>query len=1056
MQIMLGYKRKLMRKIFSIVLIISAIYSCDFFAPYDLEFVNISEEELDFGLFENEKQFIITYADSFDVSWEIVPPADWISISPLSGIINVNDPDTITVKLNRSNLSIGKYNGKIEISFQDKTNTKPVAVSMEIKALHKISSDSLRFSSADTLNSFILSNIGNFPLKWDFTSIDDWIIADPDTGTLAVDSSNYLSKSITANSVNQSTDTTITIKINHNILAAGNHIGILQLKTNTGTDTIKLFVTKSAEPLLSINIDKLDFGKDEISKTIEIENLGGAELTWTAESKASWITVSPMSGNAEIHTNKISKKGNSISGTDKVNSTQIEIVVNRDGLTPGSYSSSIDINSNGGNKSIEVTMTVPEVPLLKVSETVINFGNTEIMKRVQISNTGTGKLIWNVSASEPWITVSPMNDSTSTGNKEIIISVVRLGLMPGNYSGNVEISSNGGSKTLTVNMSIDEFPELSVNTTALLFGSDKTSLSFNINNIGGGELEWQLTSNESWLLFEPSSGKTTTEDEEINVTVNRIGLAAGDYTGSINIGTNAGNGSVSVSMSVVEIPLLSYSPSSINFGDKDSTAAFKIKNVGEGNLNWQISTDESWIELSKSNGTEVANQESEIEIKINKSGLQPGDYSGNINISSNGGSGTIEVSLKINKTPKLSYSPQSLNFGDKDSSKTFEIKNTGTGSLNWELSTDESWISLSGTNGVTNGNEKSEIEVTVNRNNLPAGEYSGSVKITSDAGEGTVDVSMKVEDKPKIAISENNLDFNTDLNSLSFRISNKGTGTLTWNIEGTVDNWISINPGSGSLTTGETDVVVNINRSLLSPGNYNTKIDISSNGGKESINIKAEVLEVPVLSVIPAEIDFGSVLNSSSILIQNIGTGKLSWSSEIMYIDGDEGWLRMNPTSGNTSSTRSINLSVDRNGLSLGTHTADIQIYSDGGNKTVHLYLSVAEPVLEVSTDLLDFGSDLTELTFEISNTGGGELEWEITTGTFDTWFTVEPVSGTTTTEQNKITVTVGRDPGVLSQYAGLNKKSSANGIGTTGHIYVTSGEVTKSINVFITFGTGE
>lgn len=178
-----------------------------------MEFVELSDKELDFGLFENEKQFIITYADSFDVSWEIIPPPEWISISPTNGIINVDDPDTITVKLNRSNLVIGKYNGKIEISFQDKSNTKAVAVFMEMKALHKISSDSLRFSFADTLNSFTLSNIGNLPLKWDFTPIDDWIIADPDTGTLTVDSLNYLSKSVTANSINQSTDTTITVKL---------------------------------------------------------------------------------------------------------------------------------------------------------------------------------------------------------------------------------------------------------------------------------------------------------------------------------------------------------------------------------------------------------------------------------------------------------------------------------------------------------------------------------------------------------------------------------------------------------------------------------------------------------------------------------------------------------------------------------------------------------------------------------------------------------------------------------------------------------------------------
>ncbi|KAB2845873.1 MAG: BACON domain-containing protein, partial [Melioribacteraceae bacterium] len=680
-------------------------------------------------------------------------------------------------------------------------------------------------------------------------------------------------------------------------------------------------------------------------------------------------------------------------------------------------------------------MIVPEMPALAVSESVINFGNSETIKRVNVSNSGTGKLSWNVSTSETWITVFPLNDSTTTDKKEIIISVTRPGLLPGNYTGTINITSNGGNTALTVNMSVDEFPELNINPASLSFGTDKSSLSFDLKNSGGGKLEWKLTSSENWLLFEPSSGETTTETEQINVSVNRIGLNSGNYNGIINIESNAGNISIPVEMTVEEKPLLSYSPETINFGDQDSTAnieirnigngnlnwqlsgnqpwislnrangntpanqkddveinisrnglapgdyngelnissnggngvitvtysvkenpklsfspgainlndndstaSFKIKNVGSGILNWQISTEDDWILIPITNGTTTKNNESEIEFNVNRDLLSPGDYSGNIDITSNGGNGSINVSIKIKDEPKITVSPKSLNFGDKDSSKTFEIKNTGTGNLTWQLSSNETWIKLSASDGITSSKDNDEIEVMVNRENLEPGDYEGSIKITSNAGEETVDVSMKVESKPNISVSAKNLDFDTGFNSLSFKISNKGTGTLEWEIETISDNWLSVNPGKGSITTGETAVFVNIDRNIMSPGNYNTKIDINSNGGKESVNIKVTVEEEPILSVTPASIDFGSTLNSAILLLQNIGTGRLSWSSEIMYIDGDEGWLQMNQTSGNISSSRSINLSVNRSGLSNGSHTADIQIYSDGGNATIHLY----------------------------------------------------------------------------------------------------------------------
>ena len=68
----------------------------------------------------------------------------------------------------------------------------------------------------------------------------------------------------------------------------------------------------------------------------------------------------------------------------------------------------------------------------------------------------------------------------------------------------------------------------------------------------------------------------------------------------------------------------------------------------------------------------------------------------------------------------------------------------------------------------------------------------------------------------------------------------------------------------------------------------------------------------------------------------------------------------------------------------------------------------IGVPVLSISTETLDFGSATTQLTFDITNTGEGELDWAITTS-LPAKVTVAPESGDTKDETDTITVTVDR-----------------------------------------------
>jgi hypothetical protein len=64
-------------------------------------------------------------------------------------------------------------------------------------------------------------------------------------------------------------------------------------------------------------------------------------------------------------------------------------------------------------------------------------------------------------------------------------------------------------------------------------------------------------------------------------------------------------------------------------------------------------------------------------------------------------------------------------------------------------------------------------------------------------------------------------------------------------------------------------------------------------------------------------------------------------------------------------------------------------------------------PIPNISVTYLDFGLDLTSLTFAISNVGKRKLSYIINTS--QDWLTVNPFSGDITSEIDTITVTINK-----------------------------------------------
>ncbi len=214
--------------------------------------------------------------------------------------------------------------------------------------------------------------------------------------------------------------------------------------------------------------------------------------------------------------------------------------------------------------------------------------------------------------------------------------------------------------------------------------------------------------------------------------------------------------------------------------------------------------------------------------------------------------------------PSLSVSPDSILFNLDNMStgetavRTFSISNAGQGTLKWNVSADQPWITVNPVNGSDSGT----VIISINTTGLKQGSYSGIIIVNSNAGTRYGAISMNVAAPsqtpnrlaPKINVSQNSFKLDArsagEKRSQAFSISNVGGGTLEWNLD-SKEPWIKLNRISGS---NNESIFITLDSADLSPGNYNGTIMVTSNGGDELVKIEFYVPSpTPTLKLTPTQ-----------------------------------------------------------------------------------------------------------------------------------------------------------------------------------------------------------
>ncbi|MCK5213547.1 MAG: BACON domain-containing protein, partial [Dehalococcoidia bacterium] len=304
--------------------------------------------------------------------------------------------------------------------------------------------------------------------------------------------------------------------------------------------------------------------------------------------------------------------------------------------------------------------------------------------------------------------------------------------------------------------------------TATVGGSNPLDREFAVWNEGDGTLEWEVSDDAVWLSLSPLSGSSTGGEDEVTVSVDTSGLVVDTYSATITITCADASNSprlVTVTLDVDEASTgaeIVFVPDSFEFdaeenGSDPDDQILELWNAGPDSLDWEVESDEDWLDVSPDSGTSSGEHDG-VTLSVDIDDLDEGDYEATITVSWDGGDDTIDVSLDLGadtslEDPEIDFSPSDFEFeavegGDDPDEVTLKIWNDGDGDMDWEVESDEDWLSLSPDDGTSSG-EKDSVDVSVDIDDLDAGEYEATITIRSGDADNSperLDVTLTIEE----------------------------------------------------------------------------------------------------------------------------------------------------------------------------------------------------------------------------------------------------------------------------------------------------------------------
>jgi uncharacterized protein (TIGR03437 family) len=439
-----------------------------------------------------------------------------------------------------------------------------------------------------------------------------------------------------------------------------------------------------------------------------------------------------------------------------------------------------------------------------------------------------------------------------------------------------------------------------------------------------------------------------------------IPTSPGDFVFTVQV-TDSTGAAAGASFEILVRPLgsdLLASAGSLSFVAVRSAAPAPVQTVSvisstHDSIPFSASADAPWIGLTVSGTTP-----GRLDVSVDQTGLVAGTYSGTITVSSpNRTAISIKVGLTVKEAPaSLQASPAALDFFSDGAmappGQSIYIQNGGQGNLNFTVSTDLPFISVSPGSGTVSPNAGAILLATFdNASRLAPGSYAGNIEIDSANGTARIPVTLLVSTRPKMVLSAAGVLLQARQGSgvsgpspQSFTVSSSSSTPINFKTEQIGgDGWLQVlnasSPGTVQFTTSSAG---------LQKGAYYALIQVTSPDVFNSPQDFVVVLNVtdaagtPVPDPIPSGLVFASS-SSQNVTVYTSSDQPAPYQVAVSTQNGT-GWLSASPTSGTIATAAPALLTISVNGASLkpGVYTGDVHIsISNLAVRTVNITLIV-------------------------------------------------------------------------------------------------------------------
>lgn len=291
----------------------------------------LSSQEVDFGAAESSVAIQLSNPGTDTLRWNFLelyfPP--WLTVDPISGVLNMNQSQTITFTCDRSGLPIGGQEASVQLVGGEVPLTVQISLFVE-GAILQAEGTVFDFGENQIEAFTVLSNQGNIPLDWRLEDeLPEWLEWDPAQGSIPAEA-----------------QTTVVIRADRSALDYGTYTFITRL-LSTGGDTTYAFSLSKTQDLIQVPTQTLDFGTGEIKRTFKISRLSGVHpISFTVACPDPNISLSAVQGTITVEEPEI----------------EIAVTLNRENIPPGASESMITIMAPEQEFFVKVNYATAAVP----------------------------------------------------------------------------------------------------------------------------------------------------------------------------------------------------------------------------------------------------------------------------------------------------------------------------------------------------------------------------------------------------------------------------------------------------------------------------------------------------------------------------------------------------------------------------------------------------------------------------------------------------------------------------------------------------------------------